>query len=155
VTSFDVLYSLHDDDERAALREMYRLLRPGGYAIINVAAMEMLRGNHSVLTREVRRYSRDVLRNHVTDAGFTVVRLTYAFATLFAPLAVLRAWQRHRGLVREDDARAQNEISVPAAPVNTLLAGALRLEAAWLRRFDVPFGSSLLCVARKPTAPRT
>ena len=55
----------------------------------------------------------------------------------------------------QDDARAQNEISVPSAPVNALLAGALRLEAAWLRRFDVPFGSSLLCVARKPTAART
>jgi SAM-dependent methyltransferase len=155
VTSFDVLYSLQDDEERAALREMYRLLRPGGYAVINVAAMEMLRGDHSVLGREVRRYSRGVLRNHVTDAGFTVVRLTYAFATLFAPLAVSRAWQRRRGLVREDDARAQNEISVPSAPVNALLTGALRLEAAWLRRFDVPFGSSLLCVARKPTAART
>ena len=154
VTSFDVLYSLRDDDERAALREMYRLLRPGGYAVINVAAMEILRGDHSVLGREVRRYSRDVLRNHVTDAGFMVVRLTYAFATLFVPLALLRAWQRRRGLVGEDDRRAQNEISVPAAPVNALLAGALRLEAAWLRRFDVPFGSSLLCVARKPTAPR-
>jgi SAM-dependent methyltransferase len=155
VTSFDVLYSLQDDEERAALREMYRLLRPGGYAVINVAAMEMLRGDHSVLGREVRRYSRGVLRNHVTDAGFTVVRLTYAFATLFAPLAVSRAWQRRRGLVREDDARAQNEISVPSAPVNALLTGVLRLEAAWLRRFDVPFGSSLLCVARKPTAART
>src|SRR6184192_2385184 len=57
VTSFDVLYSLQDDAERAALREMYRLLRPGGYAVISVAAMEMLRGDHSVLGREVRRYS--------------------------------------------------------------------------------------------------
>jgi SAM-dependent methyltransferase len=154
VTSFDVLYSLQDRDERAALSEMYRLLRPGGYAIINVAAMEMLRGDHSVLGREVRRYSREVLRNHVAGAGFTVVRLTYAFATLFVPLAVSRAWQRRRGLVGEDDVRAQQEISVPAAPVNALLTAALRLESMWLRRFDVPFGSSLLCVARKPMAAR-
>src|SRR4051812_37858490 len=39
VTSFDVLYSLDDADEAAAVREMFRLLKPGGSAIVNVAAM--------------------------------------------------------------------------------------------------------------------
>ena len=63
VTSFDVLYSLPDsEDENAAIAEMYRLLKPGGYALVNVAAMHMLRGDHSVLSREVRRYSRGELR---------------------------------------------------------------------------------------------
>ena len=47
--------------ERAAVAEMYRVLRPGGWLIVNVAAMEMLRGDHSVLSHEVRRYSRDSL----------------------------------------------------------------------------------------------
>src|SRR5207244_3062399 len=45
VTSFDVLYSLDRSDERAAVSEMYRLLRPGGFAIVNVAAMESLTGD--------------------------------------------------------------------------------------------------------------
>ena len=58
VTSFDVLYALEDPDERAAAAEMYRVARPGGYVLVNVAAMEMLRGDHSILSREVRRYTR-------------------------------------------------------------------------------------------------
>ena len=49
VTSFDVLYSLDAAAERAAIAEMFRLLRPGGFAIVNVAAMDVLRGDHSVL----------------------------------------------------------------------------------------------------------
>jgi SAM-dependent methyltransferase len=57
VTSFDVLYALGEVDEREALAEMFRLIRPGGYALINVAAMEILRGDHSVLSHELRRYS--------------------------------------------------------------------------------------------------
>jgi SAM-dependent methyltransferase len=148
VTSFDVLYSLDEKAERAAVAEMYRLTRPGGFVLINVAAMNLLRGDHSVLSHEVRRYSRASLRALVTAAGFQVERLTYTNAILFLPMAVARAAQRRRGLKPESD--AQGEITVPSAPVNTLLTGALRIESWWLRLFDNPFGSSLLCLARKP-----
>ena len=148
VTSFDVLYSLEDPVERAAVHEMYRLLRPGGYALVNVAAMEVLRGDHSVLSREVRRYSRATLGRLLTGAGFQVVRLTYTNASLFLPMVAVRAAQRIRGLSPED--HAQKDITVPPAPVNALLTAVLRAESWWLRAFDCPFGSSLLCLARKP-----
>jgi SAM-dependent methyltransferase len=148
VTSFDVIYSLDDCAERAALAEMYRLLKPGGHAIVNVAAMEILRGDHSVLSREIRRYDRAGLRARVTAAGFTIVRLTYTNAILSLPLMVARTLQRARGLKREHE--AQQEISMPPAPINSLLTGLLRLESLWLRSFDAPFGSSLLCLAQKP-----
>ena len=155
VTSFDVLYSLPDQIERKALDEMYRLLRPGGHVLINVAAMESLRGDHSVLSREIRRYSAALLRSRVTSAGFEIERLTYAFASLYPPMWVARAWQRRRGLRREDEPTIQHEIAVPPAPVNAALTALVNLEAAWLRRFDLPFGSSLICLARKPLGPRS
>lgn len=148
VTSFDVIYSLENGDERAAVAEMYRLLKPGGFAIINVAAMEALRGDHSVLSHEVRRYSRSQLRDRLTSAGFAIVRLTYTNLTLLAPLAVARTLQRRRGLRTET--AAQHEIAVPPAPINALLTGILLLESAWIRRFDAPAGSSLLCLAQRP-----
>jgi hypothetical protein len=127
---------------------MYRLIRPGGYALVNVAAMEDLSGDHSVLSRELRRYSRASLERLLTGAGFQVVRLTYTNASLFLPMAVVRAIQRARGLLPED--HAQHEIAVPPAPVNTILTALLRVESWWLRAFDSPFGSSLLCLAKKP-----
>jgi SAM-dependent methyltransferase len=148
VTSFDVLYSLAGDDERAAAAEMFRLTRPGGWALINVAAMDVLKGDHSVLSHEVRRYTRRSLRRLITDAGFTIDRITYTNAVLFPPLALVRALHRRRGLA--DEANARTEISVPVAPLNAVLSGALYLESLWLRWFDSPFGSSLLCLARKP-----
>jgi SAM-dependent methyltransferase len=147
VTSFDVLYSLEDGHERQAIAEMYRLLKPGGFAIVNVAAMNVLRGNHSVLSREVRRYSRDGLRVRLESAGFTIVRLTYTNATLFLPLAVARSLQRRRGLREESE--ATGEIAVPLAPVNSALSVVMWLVGAWLRAFNVPFGSTLLWLARK------
>jgi SAM-dependent methyltransferase len=148
VTSFDVLYSLDTDAEQAAVREMHRLTRAGGHIVVNVAAMELLRGDHSVLSRERRRYSRDSLRALLTGVGFTIVRLTYTNAALFVPLAVLRSGQRLRGLAKEAD--AQREISVPPAPINALLTALVLAESVWLRYGNSPFGSSLLCLARKP-----
>ena len=148
VTSFDVLYSLPDPVEQAAIREMYRVARPGAWLVVNVAAMEMLRGDHSVLSHEVRRYSRASLSRLITGAGFTIERITYTNAVLFPPMALARALQRTRGLSAEQD--ADQEISVPAAPVNLALTAALKLESLWTRVVDNPFGSSLLCLARKP-----
>jgi SAM-dependent methyltransferase len=54
VTSFDILYCLAEPAEEAAIAEMNRLLRPGGALIVNVAALDMLRGDHSVLGGELR-----------------------------------------------------------------------------------------------------
>lgn len=148
VTSFDVLYGLPDPIERAAVREMFRVAKPGGHLLVNVAAMDCLKGDHSVLGREIRRYSRQSLSALLTDAGFTVERITYTNASLFLPMLAVRSYQRWRGL--PDEAQAETDISVPAEPLNRLLSGVLYLESLWLRRFNNPAGSSLLCLARKP-----
>src|SRR5262245_19383978 len=77
VTSFDVLYSLPDDVERDAIAEMYRVLGPGGTLIVNVAAIDALRGNHSILSGEIRRYSRKDLARRLEAAGFRVTHAPY------------------------------------------------------------------------------
>lgn len=147
-TSFDVLYSLDDAMEQAAVGEMHRVIRPGGHVLINVAAMDSLRGDHSVLSHEVRRYSRRSLSRLVEQNGFNIVRITYTNAVLFPPMAISRRFQRWRGLAAEEN--AAQEITVPSAPINLALTAALRLESIWTRFVDNPFGSSLLCLARKP-----
>ena len=153
VTSFDVLYSLEDRDERTAIAEMMRLLKPGGHAVINVAALELLRGDHSMLSHEVRRYTKQMLRTRLVAAGFDIVRLTYTNVATTPPLMGWRSFQRWRGLRTE--ASAQQEIEVPPAPLNAVLTAILAAESLWVRRFDAPFGSSLLCLARKPVESHT
>jgi len=148
VTSFDVLYCLPDAIEREAVREMWRVLRPGGSAIINVAAMEVLRGNHSVLSAELRRYSRTSLRALIEPAGFRIERMTYTNAALFPVTLTVRGVQRMMGLAPE--AEAEGEITVPPRPVNAALSAVLAVEAGVVRAVPMPFGSSLLCLARKP-----
>jgi SAM-dependent methyltransferase len=148
VTSLDVLYCLHDEDERRAVDEMYRVLRPGGAVIVNVAAMPLLHGNHSVLSAEVRRYTRSGLRVVLERAGFRIERLTHTNATLFPLVLAQRLLERVAGLATPEGAAAK--MTVPPAPVNELLAGMLAIESVAVRAASLPFGSSLLCLARKP-----
>jgi SAM-dependent methyltransferase len=145
VTSFDVIYALDDRGAAAALKEMYRVMRPGGYLVLNVAALPGLRGNHSVLGGEVQRYTRPALRGHLERAGFSVKRLTYTNASILPIVAAVRFGQRLSG-----HRESTREISVPSGPVNAALSAVLALEAAALRVVDMPIGSSLLTLAARP-----
>lgn len=147
VTSFDVIYALEDADARRAMAEMFRVLKPGGWAIINTAALDILKGYHSELGHEVRRYTRLRLRALVEGTGFKIARLTYTNATLFPMTVLVRLSQRLLGPPPEE--RADTDMRVPPAPLNALLSGVLAVESLALRLTDMPVGSSLLCLARK------
>jgi SAM-dependent methyltransferase len=145
LTSFDVLQSVEDDAQ--ALREMARVLRPGGAAIITAAALHLLRGGHAAEWPEHRRYTRRRLRQSVERAGLTVERDAYLFGSLFPMMLAVRALRRR---VDGDAPGDDWEMHVPAAPVNAMLAGMLRVEAALTRRMSLaPVGSSVLVVAKK------
>ena len=145
VTSFDVLYALDDEQERLAIAEMYRVLKPGGTAVINVAALESLRSNHSVMAHELRRYDHAGLRRSLERGGFRIARNTYTNFSILPLVAAVRLKQRIAGLEASED-----EIAVPAAPINAALSGLLAVESLFLRVVNMPLGSSLLAVARRP-----
>lgn len=149
VTSFDVFQCLPDDVEQAAIRDMARVVKPGGHIVLNVAALEMLHGRHSVLSEEVRRYTPARLRAIVESAGFHIERLSFAHASLLPILLPTRVWQRMTAPPGGVEA-GEFEISVPAAPINAALSAAVTLEAMALRAVNMPVGSSLMLLGKKP-----
>jgi SAM-dependent methyltransferase len=146
-TCFDVLQCLPDRVEDAAIRELSRVLKRDGHLIVNVAALDVLRGHHATLSEEVRRYTPARLRDVVERGGFMIERLTFVNASLFPMMLPVRLVQRWRSGATIP--AGEFDITVPPAPVNALLTGLVRLESAALRVVDMPFGSSLLCHARK------
>ena len=148
-TSFDVFQVLPDPVEQSAIREMARVLKPGGHLLLHVAALDILHGGHSVLSQEARRYTPSRLRRLVESAGFTIERLTFDHFSLLPMMLPVRLWHR---LTAADAATVatEHEIAVPMAPVNAALTALVSLEAIALRAVNMPIGSSLMVLAKKP-----
>jgi SAM-dependent methyltransferase len=148
VTSFDVVYSLPDAIEDRAFGEMARVLKPGGTLIVTAAALPILKGNHSVLALEQRRYTKATLRRRLEGARLDVIDLRYTNASLVPMLLAVRLSQRALGFAEREE-EATGEITVPWRPVNAALSAVLAMEARTSRFVPMPVGSSVVGVARK------
>jgi len=93
-----------------------------------------------------RRYTRDGLRRAVLAAGFEIERLTYANVTFFLPTLLGRLLMRATGW------RPASEANINIAAMNGALGQVLGAERHLLRNANLPFGVSLICVARRAGA---
>lgn len=150
VTMLDVLE--HVEDDRAAAREIHRVLKPGGAFILSVPAYQSLWSTHDEALHHFRRYEYHALRALLRESGLPVWRMSFAMS-LMPPIAWL--WRR---LIlpfkprRPQEAKRHSEGAVlPAVPswANRALVEYLKLEGRVLARRPLQFGTSLVAVARK------
>ena len=142
VTAFDVVE--HMDDDLAGLREMYRVLRPGGHALLFVPTFMFLWGLQDDVSNHRRRYRLAELRRVLEQAGFEIERSTYANITFFLPILLVRKFMKLTGL------KASTENSINVSALNGVFGALFGSESTVLRYTNLPFGVSGLCVARKP-----
>jgi SAM-dependent methyltransferase len=142
VTCFDVIYQLEADQARAAVGEMHRVLRPGGWLFIREPAYDWMRGGHDIAVGTRHRYTRTELRCLLLSQGFLLERATYVNTLLFWAAVPYRLLSRIKG---------SEESDVKPVPrfVNEMLTAALKLEARLLRLLTFPFGLSVAALAEK------
>ncbi|MEU8122574.1 class I SAM-dependent methyltransferase [Spirillospora sp. NPDC049024] len=133
VTALDVLE--HVDDDERAVREIARVLRPGGTALITVPCDMALWSAHDEALSHVRRYDRAGLAAVVARAGLVVDRL-WSWNVLLRPVV---RWRRGRG---GDDLR-------PPHPLLNAALGAVVGGERFLPVASLP-GVSLMLRAHRP-----
>ncbi len=138
----------HVDDDRQAVAEAARLLRPGGVAVITLPALGLLWSAHDEALGHRRRYGRRQTRELVESAGLRIEKLSFGLTLLFPLAFVVRMAQRVTTRLR----RQPPETGIIRVPrlANRALVALMDLENAVIRRVNLPVGVSLAVVARKP-----
>ena len=143
VTSFDVLYHRWVEDDRAAVAELARVLRPGGVLLLRVPALRALWGAHDEAVHSRHRYTRGEVRSLLEGAGLEVVRASYGNTLLFPLVAARRTLDRVTG-------RHGSDVSFLPAPLEWAFRTLLEVEARLMRRVSFPVGASVFALARRP-----
>jgi SAM-dependent methyltransferase len=148
ITCLDVIE--HTPDDRATLRELRRVCRPGGFLLVTVPAYQGLWSTHDVANHHYRRYSRARLRDAALDAGWRLRRMTSFNGLLLGPAAAVRLAERRR--LRHPASDYKPDLTLGPEWLNAALEQPLRLEARWLARGrTMPAGLSLLAVLENPS----
>ena len=145
VTAFDVLYHKWVVDDGAAMGELARVCRPGGYVLITDSALPFLRGPHDQAWGGARRYTRATLRQVVEQSGCKVRRLSYFHFLLFPVIAAQRLLERWFS----SPERAKSDLQPVHPLLNALLKSVYAIECPLLHLVPLPIGSSIICLAQK------
>jgi SAM-dependent methyltransferase len=145
-TSFEVVYHLGVASDTSALREIRRVIKPGGLFMLRVPAHDWLRGEHDRLVHTRHRYSRDEVLRKLGQAGFVVDRLSWANTLLFPPAVAKRLLERSNAA---DATAGEPDLWQPPPVLNAMLQGVVGVEALAIPYgLPLPFGLSVLAVAR-------
>jgi SAM-dependent methyltransferase len=147
VCALDVIE--HIDDDRAAVRELWRVCKPQGLLMVTVPAYEWLWSKHDDINEHKRRYTRGRLQACLAQPQAEFLRLSYMNTILAPPLMLFRGAKNFAGKRKKNDHRPRSDVFDCPSPLNKLLEKLFSAEAVWLRHSTLPFGVSLVCVARK------
>lgn len=132
-------------DDELAVRELARVLAPGGAVLLFEPALPWLRREHDRTVHSLHRYTTGELATLAARAGLHVERATYAYAFLVPPAAALAAVERFRPA-----AAGRTSSDVERRALDVIFALLAERERTWLARHDLPIGTSAVVVATKP-----
>lgn len=134
----------HLDDDRAALREFMRVLRPGGHLVLTVPAFPSLWGPQDIVAQHRRRYRQSPLLDLVRQEGGQVSTCFHFNYVLFTPIWLARK------ILLALDVQVASENQINTSMLNSVLTRVFFADVDTAPIVKPPFGVSLCVVAAKP-----
>lgn len=143
VVSMDVLYHKRVNDKKA-LSEIYRVLKPHGYVLLRVPANPILFSSHDRFVHTRERYIKSKLFKKLTNAGFGVEKISYVNSILFFPALAKVVFEKITGA-----RHSSSGINRIPNILNQTIIVLSSVESLILKHFSLPIGIGLFAVAKK------
>jgi SAM-dependent methyltransferase len=151
ITDFNVLYHNWVPSELEVLRQVCRILRPGGMVLCTEPAFNFLYRGHDELGMGKRRYRLAEFRDFLSASGFEPVALTYYNSISFLPTLALALLHRLKPGQHGDPAEDVKELNLTRNWLDRIVLGLLQIERNTIHHVcRMPIGVTLLAVGRKP-----
>jgi len=148
--SFDLVCGLdlieHIRDDLKALKEFHRVLKNMGFLLITAPAYQFIWSEHDEALHHFRRYTLSELHRKLNLAGFRVLKRSYVITFTF-PLIL--AYRFFKSLLPKSSLTPQSSYVILPKFLNNLLIFTLKIEAKLLKYINLPFGTSVICLAQK------
>ncbi len=138
-----ILDVLEHVDDKKSFSEIRRVLVDGGSVVITVPAFSWLWSKWDEILHHKRRYTKEQLSHILKESGFKVIRSTYIHSFLIFPVIVVRGL---KGLQKKE---YSSDFQVNNRSINAIFMFLSKLEQFWVTYYDMPFGTSILCIAQK------
>lgn len=147
VIVLDVLCMLEKGDLSKAIKNVHRVLKPGGKLILNEPAYNWLRSQHDMSCYLKSRFTKKQCVALLKSQGFEVSSDSYRVCFLFPLIALVRLIKKFTFLFK---LHPKSDIKTPSKHLNSFFLAIQRLEHLLLKSgFRLPFGSSIFLVAKK------
>lgn len=152
-SSLDLVLALdlfeHIKDDVSLIRDIHRILKPGGYLLATVPAHQYLWSRHDEALHHFRRYSYGGFRNLITGNGFSLRKYSFLITFTYLPILIFRIAQKMFRHFKPTTQRPKTHIIILPESINAALIRVLELEGLLLERMNLPIGVSLICIAQK------
>lgn len=145
--SFDLVLATdiieHIDDDKKALSEIERVLRPGGHALFTVPAFNALWGLQDEVSHHQRRYLKKPMNNLVTGSNLKIEKSYYFNFLLFVPIWTARQLIR----ILKLKLKSENQLNSPV--INRILTVIFEIDRKIAPKINLPFGVSIFTLASR------
>jgi SAM-dependent methyltransferase len=150
VVALDVIE--HVEDDLGILKSLHEVVKSDGRLVVTVPAFQSLWSQHDVINHHKRRYSAAHLRRVIEQSGFAIERITYCNTALCVPVFAARKFKNVAHDLRAEHGHGDEEVKSDLAEyprfVNEALFRVMHFETRLMHRVNLPFGVSVLAVAR-------
>lgn len=149
---FDFAFSVQvfcniPESDLKAWKEVYRVLKPGGYFISLLPAYNFLFSRHDVASGSYRRYNAKDILEKSNAAKFKLYKITFHNFFLFPLMAFIRLTSR---FLSKGKLTAKTDLTPVNPLINYFLTKFIYFEVLLSNLVSYPCGLSVLSVHRKP-----